>query len=96
MEEINADLAIEESAIEPQIEEAASPSVVPQAKKPRAIIIKATNKDFQEINSFIKSNFPDVQVLYVTTGPAASILRVTKRAPFEVTNSSEGLLYSVE
>ncbi len=44
----------------------------------------------------IKSKFPDIQILFVTTGPAESILRVTKIMPFELQNPAEQSLYSVE
>ena len=66
------------------------PSVhVSRRKKPRALVIKASNRDFDEITEIIKQKFPDVQILYVTTGPAASILRVTKSIPVELQSTSE-------
>ena len=64
--------------------------------KPRALILKATNKDFDRVTELIKSQFPEVEILYITTGPAASILRVTKSLPFEMQNSSEQSLYTIE
>jgi len=64
--------------------------------KPRALILKAANKDFDRITELVKSEFPDVEILYVTTGPVGSILRVTKSLPFEMQNSSEQSLYTVE
>ena len=39
--------------------------------KPRAIIFKANDKDFNKLNDFIKSQFPEVEIVYVTTGPVA-------------------------
>ncbi len=51
--------------------------------KPRAIIFKSNNKDFDKIEDLIKTQFPEVEIVYATTGPAASFLRVTKSIPFE-------------
>ena len=64
--------------------------------KPRALILKATNKDFDKITEIVKSEFPEVEILYITTGPVKSILRVTKSLPFEMQNSPEQSLYTVE
>jgi len=64
--------------------------------KPRAIIFKANDKDFYKLNDFIKTQFPEVEVVYVTTGPVDSFLRVTKSIPFELQNSSEQPTYTVE
>ena len=64
--------------------------------KPRAFILKATNQDFDKITELIKSEFPEVEILYLTTGPVKSILRVTKSLPFEMQNSPEQSLYTVE
>jgi len=64
--------------------------------KPRAIIFKANDKDFCKLKDSIKSQFPEVEIVYVTTGPVASILRVTKSIPFEMQNSSEQPNYTIE
>jgi hypothetical protein len=64
--------------------------------KPRAIIFKANDKDFCKLTDSIKSQFPEVEIVYVTTGPVASILRVTKSIPFEMQNSSEQPNYTIE
>ena len=64
--------------------------------KPRALIFKATNKDLDKITELIKREFPEVEILYITIGPAASILRVTKSLPFEMQNSPEKSLYTIE
>ena len=64
--------------------------------KPRAIIFKANDKDFYKINDLIKTQFPEVEVVYVTTGPVASFLRVTKSIPFEMQYSSEQPYYTIE
>ena len=64
--------------------------------KPRAIIFKANDKDFCKINDLIKTQFPEVEVVYVTTGPVASFLRVYKSIPFEMQNSSEQPNYTIE
>jgi hypothetical protein len=64
--------------------------------KPRAIIFKANDNDFSRLTDSIKLQFPDIEIVYVTTGPVASILRVTKTIPFEMQNSSEQPNYTVE
>jgi 5S rRNA maturation endonuclease (ribonuclease M5) len=64
--------------------------------KPRAIIFKANDKDFCRLNDLIKTQFPEVEVVYVTTGPVASFLRVTKSIPFEMQNSSARPNYTIE
>jgi hypothetical protein len=64
--------------------------------KPRAIVFKAADKDFCKHNDLIKSQFPDIEVVYVTTGPVSSFLRVTKSIPFEIQNSSEQTNYTIE
>ena len=84
--------------VEAVVQEARSVEVAASAKaiKPRALIFKAANKDFDKITELIKSEFPEVEILYITTGHVASILRVTKSLPFERQNSSEQSLYTVE
>ena len=64
--------------------------------KPRAIIFKACDKDFCKLNDLIKTQFPEVEIVYVTTGPVESFLRVTKSIPFEMQNSSAQINYSFE
>jgi len=64
--------------------------------KPRAIIFKANDRDFSKIKDLIKTQFAEVEVVYVTTGPVASFLRVTKSIPFELQNSSEQPNYTIE
>ena len=64
--------------------------------KPRAIIFRANDKDFCKLNDLIKSQFPDVEVVYVTTGPVSSFLKVTKSVPFEMQDSSEQPNYTIE
>ena len=64
--------------------------------KPRALIFKANDKDLHKIKELLKTQFPEVEIIYVTTGPAASILRVTKSIPFEKQDSSAQPLYTIE
>jgi excinuclease UvrABC nuclease subunit len=64
--------------------------------KPRAIILKANDKDFRKLKDLIDAQFPEVEIIYVTTGPAASILRVSKSMPFELQNSSAQPYYTIE
>jgi hypothetical protein len=46
--------------------------------KPRALIFEAQDKDLDKIKELIETQFPEVEIIYVTTGSVASILRVTK------------------
>ncbi len=80
------------------MQEARSAEAIAFAKtvKPRALIFKAANKDFDRITELIKSEFPEVEILYVTTGPVKSILRVIKSLPFEMQNPPEQPLYTIE
>ena len=74
----------------------ASETVCSKKIKPRALVFKANNKDFDKIEELIKTQFPEVDIIYVTTGPAASILRVTKSIPFETQDSSTQPLFTIE
>jgi hypothetical protein len=64
--------------------------------KPRSLIFKANNKDFDDILELIETQFPNVEIVYVTTGPVESFLRVIKSMPLKLQDSSTQLLYSVE
>lgn len=64
--------------------------------KPRALVFKANDKDLHKIKELIETQFPDVEILYVTTGPAKSFLHVTKSIPFEMQGSSEHPFYTIE
>ena len=64
--------------------------------KPRALVFKAHDGDLHRIKELIEKQFPDVEILYVTTGPAKSFLHVTKSMPFELQGSYEHPCYSVE
>jgi len=55
--------------------------------KPRALIFKSNEKDLDKIKDLIETQFPKVEIIYITTGPASSILRVTKSMPSETQNS---------
>ena len=74
----------------------ASETVCSKKIKPRAIIFKANQKDFRKLKDSIETEFPEVEIIYVTTGPAKSILRVTKSIPFEMQNSSAQPYYTIE
>jgi hypothetical protein len=73
-----------------------APTTCSRKIKPRAIILKANDKDFCKLTDSIESQFPDIEIIYVTTGPVASVLRVTKSIPFEMQNSSEQPNYTIE
>jgi len=64
--------------------------------KPRAIVFKAHDKDLAKIKDLINSQFPDVEILYVTSGLAECFLHVTKSMPFEMQDSSAQPLFTVE
>ena len=64
--------------------------------KPRALIFKANQKDLDKIKELIEIQFPEVKILYITTGPATSILHVTKSMPFETQNCPDQSLYTIE
>jgi hypothetical protein len=64
--------------------------------KPRALIFKANQKDLDKIKELIETQFPKVKILYITTGPATSILHVTKSMPIETQNCPEQPLYTIE
>ena len=85
-------------AMTQEAQEVPSASETACSKKilPRALVFKAHDKDLNKIKKIIKTQFPEVEIIYVTTGPAASILHVTKSIPFKTQNSSEQPLYSIE
>ena len=77
-------------------ETSVSESTYTKKIKPRALIFKANNKDFDRIKELIEAQFPEVEILYVTTGPIGSVLRVTKSIPFEMQDTSKQSLFTVE
>ena len=64
--------------------------------KPRALIFKADDKDLNKIKELIETQFPEVEIIYVTTGPVSSVLHVTKSMPFEPRNPSAQPFYTIE
>jgi hypothetical protein len=64
--------------------------------KPRALILKAHDKDLENLKKTIKNQFPDIEIVYVTTGTPSSILRVVKSTPLETQNAAEQALYTIE
>ena len=60
--------------------------------KPRAIIFRSNNKDFDMIRKLIETQFSKVEILYVTTGPVASVLRVTKSILKKIVLSNQIIL----
>jgi hypothetical protein len=87
---------VEDMAQEAHEVPSASETACSKKIKPRALIFKANYKDFDKIRELIKTQFPEVEIIYVTSGPAASILRVTKSIPFETQDSYAQPLYTVE
>jgi hypothetical protein len=57
--------------------------------KPRALILKAHDKDLEKLKKTIKNQFPDIEIVYFTTGTPASILRVIKSTPSETQKAAE-------
>jgi hypothetical protein len=99
MENLELDLSLKgDNHVEAMAQRVPSNSETACSKKikPRALIFKAINKDFDKIKELIETQFPEVEIIYATTGPAASILRVTKSIPFETQDSSTQPLYTVE
>ena len=91
MEKLEIDLSLKGgNKVEAVAQEVPSVSETACSKKikPRSLIFKANNKDFDKITELIKTQFPDVEIIYATSGPAGSILRVTKSIPFERQDSS--------
>lgn len=64
--------------------------------KPRALIFKSSEKDLDKIKELIETQFPKVKILYITTGPASSILHVTKSMTLETQNYPDQPLYTIE
>jgi hypothetical protein len=64
--------------------------------KPRAIIFRSTNKDFDTIRKLIETQFSEVEIVYITTGPAASVLRITKSMPLKLQDSPMDPFYTIE
>lgn len=64
--------------------------------KPRAVVFKANEKDLDKIKAIIETQFPNVEIVYIATGPATSILRVIKSMPSETQNSSAQSFYTIE
>jgi hypothetical protein len=102
MEKLNFKSSLEEPTkveIMPiETQEVSSPSkiVCSNKIKPRAIVFKANDKDLDKLKELIDVQFPEVEIIYVTTGPASSILHVTKSIPNEPQSSSSELLYTIE
>jgi hypothetical protein len=63
--------------------------------KPRAIVFKANDNDFNEIMRLVETNFSNVKIVYITTGSTTSILHVTKSTPSETETLSD-VFYSNE
>ncbi len=84
-------LSIESSNMSPSLGATCSKRI-----KPRAIIFRSNNKDFEIIKKLIETQFSEVEIVYVTTGPVACVLRVVKSMPFELQDSSVQPCYTVE
>jgi hypothetical protein len=56
--------------------------------KPRGLVLKANNTDFELIRDIIKEQFPAVELLYTTTAPVGAFLRISKSLPYELQDSS--------
>jgi len=102
MEKLNFKSSLEDTTkveimpIEPPEVPSSLETACSKRMKPRAIVLKANDKDLDRIKELIDVQFPEVEIIYITTGPAASILRVTKSMPTESRNSSSELLYTIE
>jgi hypothetical protein len=98
MEKLKIESSLEETiTVEATAQEVPSSMVNACSKiKPRALIFKANAKDLDKIKELIETQFPNVEIVYITTGPATSLLRVTKSMPFETQNSSAQPLYTIK
>ena len=98
MEKLKIESSLEETiTVEATAQEVPSSMVTACSKiKPRALIFKANAKDLDKIKELIETQFPKVEIVYITSGPATSILRVTKSMPFETQNSSALPLYTIK
>ena len=99
MEKLKIELPLKENSQIGSITQevpSASETVFSKKIKPRAIIFKAHDRDLHKIMELIRTHFPEVEIIYVTTGPAASTLHVTKSLPFEMQNSSAQPFYTIE
>jgi hypothetical protein len=98
MEKLKIESSLEETiTVEATTQEVPSYAVTSCSQiKPRALIFKANDKDLDKIKELIETQFPKVEIVYITTGPATSILRVTKSMPFETQNSSAQALYTIK
>jgi len=74
----------------------ASETTTSKRIKPRALVFKAHDDDLHRIKELIETQFPEVKILYVTTGPAKGFLHVTKSMPFELQDPAENPFYTVQ
>jgi hypothetical protein len=64
--------------------------------KPRALVFKANEQDLNNIKEIIETHFPGVEIIYITTGPANCLLRVTKSVPTGPKDNQDEPFYSIE
>jgi hypothetical protein len=64
--------------------------------KPRALILKAKDKELSEIKKVIEERFPEVKIVYITTGSSSCILKVIKLASLEHQHLCAQPLYVIE
>jgi hypothetical protein len=57
---------------------------------------QANNKGLYKIKELIDCQFPEVEIIYLSTGPATSIFNITKSMPFEKQDISTQPLYNLE
>ncbi|MCW3995756.1 MAG: hypothetical protein NWE98_06370 [Candidatus Bathyarchaeota archaeon] len=46
--------------------------------KPRAIVFKSNNESLRKITEFIETQCPDAEIIYITSAPASTILRIVR------------------
>jgi hypothetical protein len=72
-------------------------AIEPDSKiKPRALILKAKDKELSNLKKVIEEQFPEVKIVYITTGSSSCILKVVKLTTFENQNPCARLLRSME
>ncbi len=92
-----ADPSINKSNEMPMLTKEAPFTVETESKiKPRALILKANDKALSKIKKVIEEQFPEVKIVYITTGSSSCILKVVKLSSLENQNLCAHPLYAIE
>jgi hypothetical protein len=81
----------------PQLTQEVPVESVPDSRiKPRALILKAKDKELSKLKKVIEEQFPEVKIVYITTGSASCVLKVVKLAALENQSLCAQPLYAIE